>query len=690
MIKLRILVIFLVLTGFAAIKGILAVEASVDHSYVAQNEIAGLQLVAVGNGDTDTYSDLFRMITEESENDPINILLLPIAYQEIDNLSTSDVLLALENACNRAVTTERSCQVNLAPDLNTSRNSEGVVLQAISDDLAAVLLLSNDPKKASSILENSAVEQALEGAYQNNVVIAGLSEAGNLLSRAMMRGYMPGFSADQALRFGAVDVGSSGKNGGLAFGVQAGITDLNIFQAGNVGRLLNAISFPGTPHVGLGVDAFSGAGIQDHTRIGPVFGLYTTAIFDAETYQSANGVQYRGPNNLISMRNVIFHLLPPSDYSYDLSTRQHSLAPYPQQVQRESGLPEVPEGAGALILGGGLSGTSYEQTILERFVNLSGGREANILIVASGYTTNRAARLAAERYQAALNVSSTIVVVSKGTFVVPPVPENISGILMIGEDPSLIPVDLLPDIRSLWLEGVPVLADNAAASVAGVYHMALEPNPESFVEAEAYTQEVLLQGRSPLLPGLGLINVTVETSIQANNRWGRLFALAYNQPEYVALGLNRGTALILSPKVTTVEGGNVVLAVDLRSANLALGSNGGYVIANGLMDIFAPGEVLHFQDADSITALIHAATPVIPTATATITPTMAPTGTTTPTATPLPPTRTPRTRPPTRTPLPTPIIPPAMDANLTNAMIIVGVFAVIAVFIGFWLNRQRL
>lgn len=95
-----------------------------------------------------------------------------------------------------------------------------------------------------------------------------------------------------------------------------------------------------------------------------------------------------------------------------------------------------------------------------------------------------------------------------------------------------------------------------------------------------------------ITPALGLLDITVEPRVLADNRWGRLFALAYTQPTTVAFGIADNAALMITTDGATVVGDNVVVGLDLRLATLALGSNQAFVIANGLLDVFAPGDAL--------------------------------------------------------------------------------------------------
>ena len=301
-----------------------------------------------------------------------------------------------------------------------------------------------------------------------------------------------------------------------------------------------------------------------------------------------------------------------------------------------------------------------------------------------------------EQLEEILNVSTTVSILSGGEESTLEIPEDTTGVLMIGNDPSLIQMEKLTKIRELWEQGLPLMAIDAAASVVGAFYTAHEPIPENETDAEALSQEFMKLGTAHINTGLGLIDASIEPRFLHNNRWGSLFTLAFNHPELVTLGLNQDTTCISNRETVMIEGDNGVISLDLRNSDIAPGANGGYIFANGLIDIFSPGEILRFQNAKSGDTFIHAATPLIPSSTPTNTRIITSTTTPKPTRTPRPPRQsrndildTP-TRKPTRTPIPTPFIPPPTDTNLTSAIIIVGVFAVIAVFLGYWLNRRYL
>ena len=61
-------------------------------------------------------------------------------------------------------------------------------------------------------------------------------------------------------------------------------------------------------------------------------------------------------------------------------------------------------------------------------------------------------------------------------------------------------------------------------------------------------------------------------------------------PIELAVGLTQNSALEITRNGARTIGDNALVALDLRNAALDLGTNDGFVIANGLLDVFAPGE----------------------------------------------------------------------------------------------------
>jgi hypothetical protein len=141
-----------------------------------------------------------------------------------------------------------------------------------------------------------------------------------------------------------------------------------------------------------------------------------------------------------------------------------------------------------------------------------------------------------------------------------------------------------------------MLADWTASSVLGTFYAAQGQTPQA-TDNEPYgdidfIQGAFIDGNTDIQPGLGLLNITVETRVLADYRVGRMLALAYAYPDTLAIGLNEETALEINQDGATVLGTNGVFVLDLRQATLAKGTNEGYAFANGLLDSFAPGDTI--------------------------------------------------------------------------------------------------
>ncbi|MBI5563284.1 MAG: cyanophycinase, partial [Chloroflexi bacterium] len=494
-------------------------------------------------------------------------------------------------------------------------------------------------------------------AYQNGVIVAGTSAGGGLLSATMLGGYTENFAAANALNFGAPDVWNTSARRGLSFGVTSAIVDQHFHQDNRFGRLLNALSLPNVPHVGVGVDAYTGVNVYDGARLQDVFGLYTVTVLDAETYHAADAVQYHGPANTLSLRNVLVQLLAPGRASYDLTRRATTLqaqALTPRaKLDRTFSALTLPKDAGPLLLAGDLSDNIASSTVLKRFAELADNPRRRILIVATGYDSDQAAQTLAEAYAAALNMPADIVVIPDRAVAQPlVVTKDVTGIILLAHDQSKVKTPALSLIEAAWRSGLPLLADNGGAAMAGRFFAAQAPTPDDAGAAEIAIQTAFIQDTTPISNGLNLLNVMIEPQVLSDNRWGRLFSLAYNHPDVIALGLTGDTALELTADGARVIGDNAVIALDLRTAQRALGAGDQFIIVNGLLDVFAPGDEVKPVTADTQAQPARIATPAIPT----ITPTPTVTPTPTATATRRPPTPTPTTTPTLEpTPLPTPV-----------------------------------
>ncbi len=582
-------------------------------------------LIPMGGGYSDVYAGFSAAAVENAKDGRVKILVLPAPYstdptsisgseREINLRDAEQRRFQIEEACKRAAPAGLVCSAILIPVFTRADAADQAVLSLIPDDLSAVFILGGDQTVAMRVIAGTPLEARLEELQKRGVIFAGTSAGGGMLSRTMLGGYNLNYAAENALAFGAADVWNDPQKRGLSFGLQNAILDQHFYQRARFGRLLNAILLPGVPHVGVGVDAYTGI-IVEGDVLRDVFGLYTVTVLDAETYHAADGLQYvpdGADRLLLSARNILVSLLSPGKFTYDLKTRQHSLDTPSVRVERNFESLRTPPGAGTLILAGDLSANLEDNPILQHFAELAGEQKASLVLVATGYSSERSANTNLDLYAGNLPGRLTKVV-DMGAEPLH-LPSDVTGILVIGKDQSRISPQTLLAIQQAWLAGVPVLADNAAAPLMGAYYAAHPPTPADAEEAELATQKSFWLGRTHIQPGIGLVNITLEPQMLSDNRFGRWFSLACAHPGLLAVGLNQDTAIELSPAGGIVLGSNSIFILDLRQARLALGTNDGYVIANGLLDLYAPGDVLQPEIADVTSEYQRQPTPALPTA----------------------------------------------------------------------------
>lgn len=594
----------LLLAVFALLAGLLI------GNVAAQNAQPGHILIPIGGGYPDTFPGFLEAAlpyVTTLDTDRFYILMMPMSFTyDVDVLTTTDLLdnsLAierrrrqLERACDRLVSEREldlECQVVVPPIYTRDAAENDYALEYFTDDLAAVYFVGGDQTFAMQILNGTPLEAALTEAFERGVVMGGNSAGAAIMSYNMIGGYSSeDYGVIDQLREGIVDLWTEPDRRGLPFGLRSVIVEQHFFEYGRPGRLLNAILQPGMPRVGLGVDGFTGAVVVDDARVDRVIGKYSVGVIDAT---AAADSAYFSSDGLLSVRGAWFHTLAPGDFSYDLLARQHSLAPLPERVQRDySGL-ALPAGAGTLILGSDLTSVGLaDNPVIERFLELAGGPEAEILVLSTGYRNLSAAVNAFEDYAAQFTGRvQRVQVQTLLTRMALPDLLQFSGIVVVAGDQSLVTADELRPIADALLAGIPVLADNAAVPLFGIKYAANPPvdydNDDEAV-MEAHDQGAYILGNTVIADGLGLVRANVEPRLIDNNRYGRVISLAYNDPATLALGLAEGSALEVTPEGTTVRGTNGVVLFDFSAATLALGDNDAFVIANGLMDVFAPGD----------------------------------------------------------------------------------------------------
>jgi cyanophycinase-like exopeptidase len=666
-------------------------------------------LIPIGGGYEQIYAGFSAAAVANDRQGYINILVLPITFASNPDSITAverqnhlrraeQRRLQIEQACKQAAPAGMVCSAALAPILTRSDALDPNALQYFQGDLSAVFILDGDQTTAMPVINGTPVEVALAQAYESGVIVAGTNGGGSMLSATLLAGYRPGYTAANALNFGAADLWNTSEKHGVSFGIRTAIIDQHIFERGQLGRLLNAITAPYAPHLGVGIDGFTGVLVPGGKRLEDVFGLYTVAVLDAETYQASANVRFPGCGEgdrvlpctpLLSLRNVLVHLLAPGPYSFDLETRQHSLAAPLARLNRRFIDLRLPSGSGALLLSGELPQGLEDSAVITRFTSLARAAGGRVFIYADGFPTISTAQSTVQRYRDAIKLPGPDLAYDPGSSSSGQLPgeDQYDAVLVVAIDQSRLHPQQAAWLQAAVETGKPVLMAGAASAMAGAFYAAHEATPSQGEGRELAVQKSFLLGSTEIDAGLSLLPVSFEPDILSNNRWGRLFSLAYSHPDQIALGLNADTAIEIGPNGAVALGSNVVFVLDLRSAARSLGDNQAFVVANGLLDVFAPGEPVVPSLADIAANPSVQPTPALvtatPTATATATATLTPTSSPTPTTTPRP-SRTPR---PTLTP---PIIPPPSNPDIAHWMVAFGMLVVVVIVFGLLLNRKRL
>jgi cyanophycinase len=225
---------------------------------------------------------------------------------------------------------------------------------------------------------------------------------------------------------------------------------------------------------------------------------------------------------------------------------------------------KVPDGQrrGWIVPIGGAENKENDRRILERFVRVSGGRDADIVVIP---TASRVHETGARYEQVFSEIGAQRVTVmdfdTRRDCHEPGRLERLlqaSGIFFTGGNQLRLttllggtPVAKL--IRTRNAHGVTVGGTSAGASILSEHMIAAGEEGSS-----------LVAGGVRLAPGLGLTNrVIIDQHFRQRDRLGRLLtALAYN-PFAVGIGLDEDTAAFISPDETVeVEGSGGVTIVD--------------------------------------------------------------------------------------------------------------------------------
>lgn len=592
---------------------ILALLLGILASVSAQEETddsTSTTFLPIGGFYGDTFPGFVEAVLPHAGEDRVYILVVPASFSYDSQVLTAEDLLIntsdaenrrrqLEEVCNEL--SELPCEVMVVPVYTAELANTEAVLNYVPDDLAGVYFLGGDQVLAMEILANSILEGALAEAFARGVPMGGNSAGLAVLSYSMIAGYSADeFGPENGLDEGAVLIWNTDPQRGLSFGSQTTVMEQHFWERARLSRALNALTLPDTPNILIGVDSFTGGHLVDDATFGDIFGLYTAAVFDAETFGAADNATFGEQSGTLSMRDVVFHLLAEGDFSYDITSRSMNIAPALEEGGVDyTGLNVGQEPAGAVIIGGNLFGPfdGEEAEIFGRFIAASGGDSSTIRIIATGYADENSAQAGIDMYREALLAIAPNLQISESIVLDSPLETDSipNGALIIGADQSLLNADNVRVVLDWYWEGTTLFFDGAASPLAGAFISAHPPTPydsDDDLLIEEATQASFLTGSTTIRNGLGLLNANIEPSIMYDNRFGRWVSLAYHLQQITTFGIADDTALYLSSEERVVLGQNGVFALDLRYATLDEGTNGGKVFANGLLDILTVGDTL--------------------------------------------------------------------------------------------------
>jgi cyanophycinase-like exopeptidase len=471
-------------------------------------------------------------------------------------------------------------------------------------DLDGMYILGGDQTVGMRVVANTPFEDSMTNAFSLGGVVSGNSAGAAVQSRNMINGYVGNNGPENGFQQGAVDIwaynGPADDTRGLRFGISNAILEQHTFQRGRTARMINTAFTTGL--LGIGLDAGTGAAITDEATLADVTGATSAIVADLETYGATGS--FAGPTNSLTIHGLVTHLIPPGDFGYDLVQDEPLVGgqalPAPSVATRTFDALHLPAGHGPLLLAGDLRGDP-SGSVAQRFVALSEGSSARLVVLCIGYPRSNVAKADAKALAAALQAQATspvqwYVVDSKvDSPAVQAAIANATGILLTAPDQSLV-LDALgsqPAITSAiqngWAGGRTLLADNAAAA-ALAQAVSVDPPPTSASLEDDSMGDFLLGGVT-LHPGLNwLPGVVVEPRMVMDRHWGRAYSQLYHAPSLLALGVDVDTAIEFTASGALVWGRNTVTVLDGRFASYGVGSNGALSERYVLMDTYVEGD----------------------------------------------------------------------------------------------------
>ncbi len=521
----------------------------------------------------------------------------------------------VQSACLDLVTPPVTCNTTV-PDIQIRNEAqESSNLSEFSGEIDGLFALGGNQTIAMQVMANTQLEDILESLYRSGVPMGGTSAGTAMMSRYMVAGYVDDFNAWNGLELGSIDLAYSvtGRTSrGLRFGLDTAILDQHVLERGRILRLLQAVEQSPVPKVGAGLEKQTGSLIRNDQILEGVKGLASALVLDLETYQSADHAQYTGSRRSLAIRNVAMHLLPQGDNAYNFRLKRPlqagSRIDPPHLITRAFDFLKRPTGSAPVIIGGDLleRGDSTaslipfidafaDESAPDRFVlhaKAAGGNTAVLAVGQDPSTLDAATRTVKGLRLKQLKVKQETLTPTSNIAALAIRLQAEDAIVVTASNQQEVAA-LVDRLRRLNLDGMnqsgtPLLFDNAAAAAVGQW-MTSEPGPADTIMAKES------QATSPYLihypfvePGLNLIPGTLfEPRAFYDYRYGRLVQAVFQDSSIVAFGIERETALEITPDSVSVLGPAAVLDIDGRYATqLAAGDNGAIAAQWLLLDTF--------------------------------------------------------------------------------------------------------
>jgi cyanophycinase len=572
-----------------------------------------------GNYTRPSLEGFYRVVMQHASPPTVDVLVVPAAYGHLPS-RWHNVLLAegrtsqIQADCNQVLPSFpqfSSCRTTLVRTFDHADAMRGTNRRRFEDpQVDGMFLLGGSQTIAMHILAGSPVEQGMADAFSRGAVLGGTSAGNAVESKNMISGFRAGSGQDNELQRTAVDIwwgDDPNHQRGLSFGSTNVITDQHFYARGRFGRLVNAVAqsdnhFHGAGQIGLGVDESTGAILNNDTTISRTFGASSAAVID---FQAGGATHtWEAPNATLSARNVVVHLIAPSDaVSYNVAVRQPmvngSPVPFTPPGPWAPGLLEAP-GPGALILGGDVSG-DFTGAAARAFVQgaAATGRRRLVLGMA-GYPTTRDAENEAAQYRMGLRTAGWTGSFDTRIYGEDPFPtsavDGAAGVLLVGGDQARIDKPLSDPafgsfVRYAVANAPVTMTDRAMTPAMGQWYVANGDPPKSGPGSQAVKD--FTSGYNVIRPGLDILQgAAFEPRLTVDYRWGRLFSLTRAHPGTIAFGICQLTAVVVDGSSATAVGERSVVSVDGRTATFRNSDNASYTALNEVLDAFAPGDTV--------------------------------------------------------------------------------------------------